>query len=69
MDPLRQEFNAHADWSIFIAPLLMLLILDDIARRETRRRKRIDRLDRQFNAISLTQSRQQYASQVAAPRP
>lgn len=68
MDPLRQEFNAQANWSINIAPLLMLLIMDDFNRRETRRRKRIDRLERQFNAMSLAESRQQYAKQIAAPR-
>lgn len=70
MDPLRQEFNTlAADWSIRITPLLTLLILDDIARRETRRRKRSERLDRQFNALSLTQSREQYQRQVQAPQP
>lgn len=73
MDPLRQEFNAlsaqEADWSIRIAPLLMLLILDDIARRETRHRKRSERLDRRFNAMSVAQSRQRYARQIAYPRP
>ena len=70
MDPLRQEFNAQAtDWSIRIAPLLMLLILEDIARRETRRRKRRERLDRQFNGISLAQSQHLYATQIASPRP
>lgn len=73
MDPLRQEFNAisaqeAANWNIHIASLLMLLILSDIDRRETRHSKRREQLDRRFNAISLAQSQQSYARQIAAPR-
>lgn len=68
MDPLRQEFNAHANWSINIAPLLMLLIMDDFNRRETRRRERIARLNRHFNELSLADSQRHYTRQIAAPR-
>ena len=64
-----QQFNASADWSLYIAPLLTLLILDDIARRETRRCKRISKLQRQFHESSMTQSRNQYRCQAAQPRP
>jgi len=67
MDSLKQQFNASAYWSLYIAPLLTLLILDDIARRETRRRKRISTLQSAFHERTVTQSRNQYRRQVAGP--
>ncbi|GEM_PF-2130348 len=64
-----QQFNASADWSLYIAPLLTLLILDDIARRETRRRRRISTLQGAFHQRTVTQSRQRYAQQIADTHP
>jgi hypothetical protein len=73
MTPLSQQFNAQtlnpaAHWSLYIAPLFMLLILDDIARLETRRRKRIARLDRRFNAKATRQSQERYRQETNTQR-
>jgi hypothetical protein len=46
----------------------MLLILDDIARLETRRRKRIARLDRRFNAKATRQSQERYRQETNTQR-
>jgi hypothetical protein len=67
MNSLTTQFNASANWSIFIAPLFMMLVLDDIARRETRRRKRISRLERIFNEKAMVQSHNRYRRQVGLP--
>lgn len=70
MDPLTTQFNARsAWWSIFIAPLLTLLIIDDIAARETRRHDRITRLNRGFNEKARRHSENRYRRQVAIPQP
>lgn len=70
MDTLTAQFNARsAWWSIYIAPLLTLLIIDDIAARETRRRDRIARLNRGFNDKARRQSENRYRRQVAMSQP
>lgn len=69
MDSLTQQFNASADWSLYIAPLLTLLILDDIARRETRSRRQLTRLDHAFNARAQQKSRVRYHRQIADMHP
>lgn len=74
MNTLSQQFNAQAfnpeaHWSLYIAPLFMLLILDDIARRETRRRRQLARIDHVFNARALQRSQARYHRQISDAHP
>lgn len=64
MNTLTQQFNDQANWSIFIAPLFALLILDDIERRKKRRRAFVSKLQRNFQEASVQKSREQYQRQV-----
>lgn len=64
MNTLSQQFNDQANWSIFIAPLFALLILDDIERRKKRRRAFVSELQRNFQETSVRQSREQYRRQI-----
>ncbi len=70
MDSLTETFERQAN--ILLIPLWILLILDIGEKQEKRRRKRILRLDREFNDKAMKQSRNRYRRQVAprrAPRP
>ncbi len=70
MDSLTDTFERQA--KILLIPLWILLILDIGEKQEIRRRKRILRLDREFNEKAMKQSRNRYRCQVAArcaPRP
>ena len=69
MNTLSQQFNDQANWNAFIWPLYMLLILDDIERKNKRRRKRIAKLQRLFHEAAMAQSREQYHRQVQARHP
>tara|TARA_R110002072_G_scaffold211424_2_gene368973 strand:- start:3783 stop:4001 length:219 start_codon:yes stop_codon:yes gene_type:complete len=64
MDNLTEAFNRQAHWHIFILPLWVLLILDDLDRRERKRRNRILNLQRAFNDAAMTQSRDRYYRQA-----
>ena len=66
MDSLTEHFNRQAN--ILLIPLWILLILDIGEKRDKKRRKRILRLDREFNAKAMKQSRDRYRRQVAPPR-
>ena len=70
MDSLSESFNRQTN--ILMLLLWFLLILDIGEKQEKRRRKRILRLNREFNAKAMKQSRDRYRRQVAArcaPRP
>ena len=72
MDSLTEHFNRQAYDNIFLIPLWILLILDICEKRDKKRRKRILKLDREFNEKAMKQSRDSYRRQVAAryaPRP
>lgn len=69
MNTLSQQFNDQANWNISIWPLYLLLILDDIERKDKRRRKNIAKLQRTFHENSVKQSREQYQRQVQARYP
>ena len=64
MDSLTEHFNRQAHILMFV--LWFLLILDIGEKQEKRRRKRILRLNREFNAKAMKQSRDRYRRQVAA---
>ena len=64
MDSLTEHFNRQAYDNIFLIPLWILLILDIGEKRDKKRRKRILRLDREFNAKAMKQSRNRYRRQV-----
>ena len=66
MDSLTEHFNRQAYDNIFLIPLWILLILDIGEKRDKKRRKRILKLDREFNAKAMKQSRNRYRRQVAA---
>lgn len=69
MDSLTMIFNAQAFWwSVNIAPLLMMLILDDIAARRASRRERILNLKRDFWQAAQADARSRYQRQ-SAPQP
>ena len=70
MDSLTEHFNRQAN--IILIWLCILLILDIGEKQQKRRHKRILRLNREFNAKAMKQSRNRYRRQVAArcaPRP
>ncbi len=69
MDSISTQFNAQAHWSIVIAPLLVLLIIDDINRRERKKRQRLDNQFRRFGFDARKKQRQQYESQIKARCP
>ena len=56
MNSLTDNFNQQANWYIFILPLWVLLILDDIERRN-KRRKRILSLKNAFNDAAIKKPR------------
>ena len=64
MDSLTEHFNRQA--IILFIPLWILLILDICEQREKRRHKRIFKLDREFNAKAMKQSRNRYRRQIVA---
>lgn len=66
MDSLTEHFNRQAYDNIFLIPLWILLILDIGEKRDKKRRKRILKLDREFNEKAMKQSRNRYRRQVAA---
>ena len=66
MDSLTEHFNRQAYDNISLIPLWILLILDIGEKRDKKRRKRILKLDREFNATAMKQSRNRYRRQVAA---
>ncbi len=70
MDSLSETFNRHFHIDMII--LWGLLILDIGEKRDKRRHKRILKLDREFNAKAMKQSRNRYRRQVTkhcSPRP
>lgn len=72
MDSLTEHFNCQAYDNIFLIPLWILLILEIGEKQEKKRRKRVLKLDREFNAKAMKQSRNGYRRQIAlhyAPRP
>lgn len=69
MNALTDNFNAQAHWSVFIAPLLILLILDDINRRNRKKRETLDDQFRHFATESQQKERRQYQRQIHARCP
>ena len=72
MDSLTEHFNRQAYDDIFMIPVWIMLLEDIAAKRARKRFKRILKLDREFNAKAMKQSRNRYRRQVAkrcAPRP
>ncbi len=70
MDSLTEHFNRQAN--ILIITLWILLLEDIAAKRAEKRSKRIFKLDREFNAKSMKQSRDRYRRQIKSrydPRP
>lgn len=70
MDSLSETFNSNFHINMII--LWGLLILDIGEKQDKRRHKRILKLDREFNAKAMKQSRNRYRRQVATiigPRP
>jgi hypothetical protein len=70
MDSLTEIFNRQAN--INLIPLWILLLDDIAAKRARKRRKRIFKLDREFNEKSMKQSRNRYRRQIHikyVPRP
>ncbi|MCH7504620.1 hypothetical protein IID04_03165 [PVC group bacterium] len=61
---LTETFNRQAHDNIFLIPLWILLLEDISAKRARKRRKRILKLDREFNEKSMKQSRNRYRRHV-----
>jgi len=64
MDSLTEHFNRISN--SYTTVLWILLILDIGEQQHKRRRKRTLKLDREFNAKAMKQSRNRYRRQVAA---
>jgi hypothetical protein len=65
MNTLNQQFNDQANWNISMLSLYMLIILDDIERRQKRHHAFVSKLQRGFQEASVQQSREQYCRQIA----
>ena len=65
MDTLSETFNRTFNMHMII--LWGLLILDIGEKQERKRRKRVFRLDREFNAKAMKQSRDRYRHQIIRP--
>lgn len=70
MNSLTEQFNLHAN--ILLIPLWILLLEDISAKRAKKKRKRVFKLDREFNEKAMKESQKQYRHQVHikyTPRP
>lgn len=67
MDSLSETFNRT--FQIHMIILWGLLILDIGEKQHERRKKRVLKLDREFNAKAMKQSRNRYRRQVATRTP
>jgi len=66
MDTLSETFNRTFNMHMII--LWGLLILDIGEKQEKKRRKRVFKLDREFNAKAMKQSRDRYRRHIIRPQ-
>ena len=68
MDSLTETFNRQAQANFYTIIFWVLLYLSIYEKHGQKRRKRILKLDREFNAKAMKQSRDRYRRQVAKCR-
>ena len=60
MNTLSQQFNKQTNWNISMLSLYMLIIIDDIERREMCRKERISKMQSEFWVASMKETRDDY---------